>query len=174
MPVERPGKPSRGCAAPGHDRKQMRRRVERNVCVVDVASGKCCGALARHRRSTVDRRSEENRRSIGSPDQEAETAVAFIQEFKIQGDDGSTTNYDTISERLNARENPTEGGIVHTAGFDEEAGVFRIFDVWETREHGERFIRERLMPIVQELMASRPNATRPDREIWYELHELMK
>jgi hypothetical protein len=101
-------------------------------------------------------------------------AVAFIQEFKIEGDDRSTTNYDTISERLNARENPPEGGIVHTAGFDEEAGVFRIFDVWETREHGERFIRERLMPIVEELMASRPNAGPPDREGWYELHELMK
>src|SRR6266568_9519779 len=70
-------------------------------------------------------------------------AVAFIQEFKIQGDDRSTTNYDTINERLNTRNDPPEGGIVHTAGFDEDAGVFRIFDVWETREHGERFIRER-------------------------------
>src|SRR5207302_729916 len=64
------------------------------------------------------------------PDQEAEMAVAFIQEFKIQGDDRSTTNYDTVSERLNTRNDPPEGGIVHTAGFDEDAGVFRIFDVW--------------------------------------------
>ena len=44
-------------------------------------------------------------------------AVAFIQEFKIQGDDRSTTNYDTINERLNTRNDPPEGGIVHTAGF---------------------------------------------------------
>lgn len=101
-------------------------------------------------------------------------AVAFIQEFKIQGDDRTTTNYDTVSERLNARENPPEGGIVHTAGFDEEAGVFRVFDVWETREHGERFLRDRLMPIVHELTADRPNARQPDRQGWYELHDLMK
>jgi len=101
-------------------------------------------------------------------------AVAFIQEFKIQGDDRSTTNYDTINERLNTRNDPPEGGIVHTAGFDEDAGVFRIFDVWETREHGERFIRERLTPLVQELMASRPDATPPERQGWYELHDLMK
>ena len=101
-------------------------------------------------------------------------AVAFIQEFKIQGDDRSTTNYDTINERLNTRNDPPEGGIVHTAGFDEDAGVFRIFDVWETREHGERFIRERLMPIVEELMASRSDATPPERQGWYELHDLMK
>ncbi len=36
-------------------------------------------------------------------------AIAFIQEFKIQGDDRSTTNYDAINERLNARGNPPEG-----------------------------------------------------------------
>ena len=101
-------------------------------------------------------------------------AVALVQEWQIQGDDRTTTNYDTVTERLNARENPPEGGIVHTAGFDEEAGVFRVFDVWETREHGERFIRERLMPIVEELRASRPTARPPDRQGWYELHDLMK
>jgi hypothetical protein len=100
--------------------------------------------------------------------------VAFIQEFKIQGDDRSTTNYDTVNERLNARAEPPEGGIFHTAGFDEEAGVFRIFDVWETREHGERFIRDRLQPIINELMATRSDATPPDREGWYELHDLMR
>lgn len=98
--------------------------------------------------------------------------VAFIQEFKLQTDDRSTTNYDTVSERLNARAEPPEGGIFHTAGFDEEAGVFRIFDVWETREHGERFIRERLQPIISELIASRDDAAPPDREAWYELHDL--
>jgi hypothetical protein len=100
-------------------------------------------------------------------------AVAFIQEFKLQGDDRTTTNYDTVAERLNTRDDPAEGGIFHTAGFDEDAGVFRIFEVWETREDGERFIRERLMPIVEELTANRPDATPPDREGWYELHGLM-
>ena len=28
------------------------------------------------------------------------------------------------------------GLLIHTAGFDEDAGVFRIFDVWESRERG--------------------------------------
>jgi hypothetical protein len=99
-------------------------------------------------------------------------AVAFVQEFQIQGGDRSTTNYDAVAERLNVAE-PPEGAIVHTAGFDEDAGVFRIFDVWETREDGERFIREQLQPILAELMASRPDATPPDRETWYELHDVM-
>jgi hypothetical protein len=100
-------------------------------------------------------------------------AVALIQEFKLQGDDRTTTNYDAVQERLNARENPPEGGIFHTAGFDEEAGVFRIFDVWETREQGERFINERLMPIIQELGSGGGDLRPPDREFWYELHDVM-
>jgi hypothetical protein len=99
-------------------------------------------------------------------------AVAFIQEFKIQGDDRSTTNYDSVTERLNLGSKMPEGGIVHTAGFDEDAGVFRIFDVWETREQGERFNREQLGPIVQELFANRPDAPPPDRDGWYELHDI--
>jgi hypothetical protein len=100
-------------------------------------------------------------------------AVALIQEFKLQGDDRTTTNYDAVQERLNARDNPPEGGIFHTAGFDEEAGVFRIFDVWETREQGERFINERIMPIIQELGGGGSDLRPPDREGRYELHDVM-
>jgi hypothetical protein len=100
-------------------------------------------------------------------------AVASIQEFKLQGDDRTTTNYDAVQERLNTRDNPPEGGIFHTAGFDEDAGVFRIFDVWETREHGERFMNERLMPIIQELGGGGSELRPPDREAWYELHDVM-
>src|SRR5262245_19495427 len=100
-------------------------------------------------------------------------AVAFVQEFAIEpGGDRTTTNYDAIQERLGTRGNPPEGGIFHSAGFDEEAGVFRIFDVWETREHAQRFLEERVLPIVQEVMASRENAGPPERQYFYELHDV--
>jgi hypothetical protein len=96
-------------------------------------------------------------------------AVAFIQEFRIT--DRSTTNYDAIAEKL--RDVEPEGGIIHTAGFDDDAGVFRIFDVWETREHGERFLQERVQPILDEVMSSQPDLAPPSREAWYELHDVM-
>ena len=51
-------------------------------------------------------------------------AVAYIQEFPIG--DRSTVNYDFVAERVG--EGPFEGLISHSAGFDDEAGVFRIFD----------------------------------------------
>jgi len=104
-------------------------------------------------------------------------AVAFVQEFAIQGGDTSTTNYDAVVAALDLQEAP-DGLLIHTAGFDHDAGVFRIFDVWETREHGERFIRERLDPITQPMAQAAQESgdasfAPPTREGWYELHDSM-
>ena len=62
--------------------------------------------------------------------------VAFVQEFAIT--DRSTKNYDSVKERLGG--DPIDGLIFHTAGFDDDNDVFRIFDVWESREHADRFL----------------------------------
>ena len=97
-------------------------------------------------------------------------AVAVIQEFPIDGADRSTTNYDRVQEALDGRANPPAGGLVHTAGFDEEAGVFRIFDVWESEAAWDAFLNDRLMPIVRPMMeqGGRPPTTRV-----YPLHDFM-
>jgi hypothetical protein len=101
-------------------------------------------------------------------------AVVFVQEFSIQGDDRTTTNYDAIAERLDARANPPAGLIVHTAGFDEEAGVFRILDVWETEEHGRRFQDERVMPLVEEIVFASDTPAMPSRDGYYALHDVIR
>jgi quinol monooxygenase YgiN len=95
-------------------------------------------------------------------------AVAVIQEFPIEGDDRSTANYDRVQEALGTRENPPAGGLVHTAGFDEKAGVFRIFDVWESQAAWESFLNDRLMPVVRPMMEQGGRA--PETRV-YELHE---
>ena len=96
-------------------------------------------------------------------------AVAFIQEFAIVDNDHSTTNYDAIAQRIG--NDAPEGAIVHTAGFDDEAGVFRIFDVWESKDQAERFVNETVMPLVGELA---PDAAQPTRHGYYELHDVIK
>ena len=97
-------------------------------------------------------------------------AIAVIQEFPIEGDDRTTTIYDRVQDALGARDNPPAGGLVHTAGFDEEAGVFRIFDVWESEEAWKTFMNDRLMPVVTPMMeqGGRAPATRV-----YQLHDFM-
>ena len=104
-------------------------------------------------------------------------AVAYLQEFEIQGSDTSTTNYDALNSALNLQEAP-DGLLIHTAGFDHDAGVFRIFDVWETREHGEKFISEKLTPIIERMAAEAAEKgdetfIPPTRQAWYELHASM-
>src|SRR5258706_16431566 len=104
-------------------------------------------------------------------------AVAYLQEFKIVDGDTSTTNYDSVVEKLNLTTAP-DGLLIHTAGFDHDAGVFRIFDVWETREQGEKFFKERLNPIIEPMAAAamqdpNSNFAPPSRESWYELHDSM-
>jgi len=94
--------------------------------------------------------------------------VAMVQDWAEGGHD--TTNYDAITERMGVRENPPDGCIVHTAGALPDGG-FRIFDVWESREHFERFLQDRLMPAIQEVAgADAP----PPTMIMYDLHGFMK
>ena len=101
-------------------------------------------------------------------------AVAYIQEFPIVAGDVSTTNYDAVVEALGLSGAP-DGLIVHTAGFDLADGVFRIFDVWETREHGDRFLNEQLNPILERIMGGAPEGSfqPPILESWYDLHDTM-
>jgi hypothetical protein len=101
-------------------------------------------------------------------------ATAFVQEFAIVDGDTSTTNYDAVAAEL-GRVAP-EGLILHTAGFDHDRGVFRIVDVWESREAGDRFMGEKLMPIIERMAADRdPDEFRPpDAESWYELHDVIR
>ncbi|HZS25553.1 MAG TPA: hypothetical protein VFA30_11285 [Gaiellaceae bacterium] len=93
--------------------------------------------------------------------------IAYIQEFDASAD-RTTTNYDAVKERLNVERDRPDGMIIHTAGFTAE-GVFRIFDVWESEEQHTRFMNDRLMPIVQELMA---DGARP-QESSYTLHDVV-
>ena len=104
-------------------------------------------------------------------------AIAFIQEFPIVDGDTSTTNYDTVVSKLDLQGAVPQGLLLHSAGFDTDAGVFRIFDVWQTREDGERFTKEKLEPIIESMIAAATEAGEdfapPAREGWYELHDSM-
>jgi hypothetical protein len=97
-------------------------------------------------------------------------AFAFIQEWRdaVPG----TSNYDAIGSKLDVKNNPPEGLVVHTAGRDSN-GIFRTFSIWESREQGQRFQEERLMPIVQERMQQQGGGEMrpPDVVDMYELHD---
>jgi heme-degrading monooxygenase HmoA len=96
-------------------------------------------------------------------------AIALVQEFPIVGDDRTTTNYDSFQERLGTESSP--GLILHTAGFDEDDGVFRIFTVWESDDDWIRFREERLSPLIEQAVASGGNP--PPVDHTYRLHHVV-
>ena len=100
--------------------------------------------------------------------------VAFVQEFNVDPGDRSTNNYDAVATRLGGIR--PDGLLIHTAGFDDDAGVFRIFDVWESQQQAQRFIDEQLMPIINELTAGQPEGSGgpPQREAYYEIHDVIR
>ena len=97
-------------------------------------------------------------------------AVAFMQEF-APTDDTSTTNYDAIAAKINEGPWP-EGCLVHTAGFAPD-GTFRIFDVWDSQEQKDTFMNGTLMPLIEGMMASRPDLAPPSKDETYTLHDVV-
>lgn len=99
-------------------------------------------------------------------------AVAFIEEFPIEGPDRTTSNYDAVNEKLVHADAP-DGLIIHYAGFDEDASVFRIVTLWQTREQGEAYSENKVMAAVREVLGDRVGQRPPTREISYELHNVV-
>ena len=97
-------------------------------------------------------------------------AYARYVEFEAS-DDRSTPTYDAVQEKLGVKQDPPTGLIVHTAGFDDR-GVFRVHEVWESREQAEQFFNERIMPAIQEVTEGEPSMP-PIQEL-YELHNVIR
>ncbi|HEY0318753.1 MAG TPA: hypothetical protein VGC49_10745 [Solirubrobacterales bacterium] len=99
-------------------------------------------------------------------------AIVMIQEFEVEEDDRSTTNYDGVAERLEIDSEAPEGLVVHTAGFTGQ-GAFRIADVWESEADWERFrdgrLADALKPMIESGEGSPPNV-----EYSYELHHVVR
>jgi hypothetical protein len=94
-------------------------------------------------------------------------AVAIVQDWIEEETDRSTTNYDAVSAKL-ADQEPIDGLRVHSAGYS--GSGFRIFEIWDSKEHFDRFLGERLMPLLMAQEGSNPT---PPTTTVYELHNYM-
>jgi hypothetical protein len=57
--------------------------------------------------------------------------------------------YDKAREIVNWESDVADGGLLHVAGFDGDG--LRVTDVWESEDHFNRFVEERLMPGIQQV-----------------------
>ena len=75
--------------------------------------------------------------------------------------------YDRINDALDLGVNPIEGLILHTAGATPTG--WRVFDIWESPEAFQRFVQERLMPVIKEVGPEGKGEPQPRL---YHLHNL--
>ena len=96
-------------------------------------------------------------------------AIVIIQDWPEEETERSTANYDAISQRLrDSGAIPPEGCHLHCAGWTGHG--FRIMEIWDEREQFDRFVAEKVMPLVMEM----PSGNQQQPEITaYELHSLM-
>jgi hypothetical protein len=79
--------------------------------------------------------------------------VALVLHWDDWGD--NTRHYEAITALVGLPDRLPDGLLVHTSGHTPDGG-FRTFDVWESREHIERFIADELMPAVTQVAGQRP------------------
>jgi hypothetical protein len=72
-------------------------------------------------------------------------AVVYIQK---QPDGFTPDIYDDVNGRMGTEHEPPEGLIFHSLGKADD-GVWRMVDVWESREAADRFRDERLVPAIR-------------------------
>jgi hypothetical protein len=64
--------------------------------------------------------------------------------------------YDKIMNSLDLGTTPQPGMIFHCAG--QASGGWRVFDIWESREAFDHFLKDRLSPAIEKAgIQSRPN-----------------
>ncbi len=78
-------------------------------------------------------------------------------------------DYDATQSNLDIAGNPPEGMIFHAAG--EVEGRFQVFNVWESREHADRFEEDRLGPAIKAVVGDEAYAQMPEAErVYTEIH----
>ena len=78
--------------------------------------------------------------------------------MRLEWDDGERHrgDYGRVASAIGLGEAPPDGLIMHTAGATPDGG-FRVFDVWESRDHIEAFFADRLMPMMAEVLGGAPD-----------------
>jgi hypothetical protein len=74
--------------------------------------------------------------------------MAILAIFK--GNNITKQMYESLRKEVDWEHKYPTGVILHAAAFDDSGINIRVADVWESAEDLNRFVNERLMPVMQE------------------------
>lgn len=83
--------------------------------------------------------------------------------------------YDAVVRQMDLDAEPAAGLVFHTAGPAGD-GIWREFNVWESREAWETFHRERIIPAVIEVLGEEVvmNGSQPPEPSYMEIHHVVE
>jgi len=90
--------------------------------------------------------------------------------LRLRFEGGTQEQYDAVHAGVEGDENPPDGLIFHMGGPTDEG--WGIIDVWESREHFDRFQAERLGPTIQSLGDRAPQSPPDIKE--FPIHHYLK
>jgi hypothetical protein len=88
----------------------------------------------------------------------------------VEGE-GSVEDFKAVNEKLDVKNNPPEGLIVH-AVVDAGGGRLKSIDVWESAEASQAFFQERLPTAMAEVFG--PDAAQPSAPEVQEILDLIQ
>ncbi|HYY23032.1 MAG TPA: hypothetical protein VE780_14250 [Thermoleophilaceae bacterium] len=92
----------------------------------------------------------------------------MVVSLRLDFPKNSLDDHDRVVEALNFPGDWPDGAIVHSAY--EVDGHLVVTDVWESRQHFDRFVEERLRPAMSQALGDR--ASEPADILERELHHL--
>jgi hypothetical protein len=98
-------------------------------------------------------------------------AVVLIQQMP---ENFRAEMYDATSSRMGLESDPPAGMISHAAGCD-EAGQWRVVDIWESREAYDRFVEGQLGPAIRDTMTEmgmNPDDLPDTEKLFFDIHDL--
>lgn len=88
----------------------------------------------------------------------------------VSFDGGTEEQYEAVNDEMGVEESPPEGLVFHSAG--PIGNDWNVIDFWESREHFDRFLEERLGPAIQKLGDRAPQGPPSVKE--FPVHNFIK
>jgi len=80
--------------------------------------------------------------------------MAILAIFKANGI--TKEMYEALRKEVDWEHQHPDGAVLHSAAFDKSNNNFNVADIWESEEHLNKFVTDRLLPVMKKINMPMP------------------